>query len=112
MGGALSVLSAYDVNKYVKNKSISCVTFGSPPIGNLHFTKNFYNSIYKSYRVTNDYDIVPRIPIFNHVHGEIKLKVVDRDIINSKNMYKRLILPHKIECYVNILKKNVYIKKI
>lgn len=112
MGGALSVLSAYDVKKYVGNKSISCVTFGCPPVGNITFANNFYNNIYRSFRVTNDHDLIPCIPILRHVHGEIKLKVADTNIINSKNMYTRLVLPHKIECYVNILRTTNIIKRI
>lgn len=112
MGGSISTLAAYDIHKHFNNK-VSCITFGSPAVGNEAFVTKFNDCIKESFRITNRYDIVPTIPIYKHVNHEIKIGLVDNSIQRSYNIEKRIIKPHKIDYYVELLKnsKNNVIRK-
>lgn len=109
MGGSISTIAAYDVQMQLlsaskKNKkNISCVTFGSPPIGNTEFVKKYNSIIENSYRVTNNYDIIPSIPIYKHVKSHIPIIRIEERIDQSYNINKRYIKPHKIEHYIDLL---------
>jgi predicted lipase len=62
LGGALATLCAYDISKNMPNKAITCVTFGSPRVGNNVFKEEFDRNIYESYRVVNGVDLVTKLP--------------------------------------------------
>ena len=72
LGGALATLGAcYYSIKYPKIKT-SCVTFGSPRVGNNEFAKLFNKNVTESYRFVNDNDPVPCLPSslrYKHVNG-------------------------------------------
>ena len=72
LGGALATLgSCYYANKYPNIKT-SCVTFGSPRVGNRSFVKIFNKTVSESYRFVNDNDPVPCLPSrlrYKHVKG-------------------------------------------
>jgi hypothetical protein len=77
LGGALATLFASRFNS-----TQGVYTFGSPRVGNEVFKKNFHVKIY---RIVNNDDIVPRVPLpIRYVHvGE--LKFIDSDgIIRNK----------------------------
>lgn len=108
MGGSISTIAAYDVQMHLtasvtKSKNISCVTFGSPPIGNTEFVKKFNSIIENSYRVTNNYDIIPLLPMYKHVKSHIPIIRIEQRIDQSYNINKRYIKPHKIEHYIDLL---------
>ena len=77
LGGALATLFA---SRYESAQGV--YTFGSPRVGNKVFKKNFEVKIY---RIVNNEDIVPQVPLpIRYVHvGE--LKFIDSDgIIRNK----------------------------
>ena len=66
--GGSCVIAALEAS-YIDNcPPITVVTFGSPRVGNLKFTKLFNKRIHKSIRVVNDFDPVPRVFSFRFVH--------------------------------------------
>jgi len=60
MGGAISTLAAYKLARTSSN--ITCVTFGSPRVGNRAFIKNFNKIVTNSYRVVYRNDLVTKVP--------------------------------------------------
>jgi len=88
VGGALTTIAAIDLKLKFDIKVKNVYTFGSPRVGNLEFTKLFYKYIGNSFRMTNNNDIIPRLPLqekgFNHVSTEVWRISDDKDIINEK----------------------------
>eukprot|EP01060_Flectonema_neradi_P038381 TRINITY_DN8021_c0_g1_i1.p1 TRINITY_DN8021_c0_g1~~TRINITY_DN8021_c0_g1_i1.p1 ORF type:complete len:1353 (+),score=158.37 TRINITY_DN8021_c0_g1_i1:77-4135(+) len=76
LGGALSMLMAYWVRRYLHRKPL-VYTFGSPRVGNQTFQKIYDDSIPDTFRVVNQCDVVPHIPIamngmlFRHCGREV-----------------------------------------
>ncbi len=60
MGGAIATLAAYKLARTVPD--ITCVTFGSPRVGNRPFIKNFNSIVTDSYRVVYRNDVVTKWP--------------------------------------------------
>jgi len=64
MGGALSMLTLYDVSRaYGTALDVVCYTFGCPRVGNIAFTDRLRQYSNICYRVANSDDIVPNIPL-------------------------------------------------
>jgi hypothetical protein len=75
--GGSCVIAALEASFIENCPPITVVTFGSPRVGDLTFTSVFKKRIHKSYRVVNEYDPVPAVPLpirFKHVHGLNLLK--------------------------------------
>lgn len=74
LGGALSSLCALDL-AVTQNLPINIFNFGSPRVGNLNFFADFAYFVLSSYRMTNQKDIVPHLPLedfgFHHIATEI-----------------------------------------
>lgn len=60
MGGAIATLAAYKMASMVQD--ITCVTFGSPRVGNRKFIKRFNSRVTDSYRVVHRNDAVTKVP--------------------------------------------------
>ena len=60
MGGAIATLAAYKLARTVQ--SVTCVTFGSPRVGNRAFIKNFNKIVKSSYRIVYRNDVVTKFP--------------------------------------------------
>ena len=76
LGGALATLSALYFQCKYPDVGISCITFGSPRVGDAQFAKLFNEKVRISYRYVNDNDPVPCIPTswrFQHVKGLVWL---------------------------------------
>lgn len=76
LGGALATLASLYFSPNFTDKNISCVTFGSPRVGDSKFGELFNKYVNQSYRYVNDNDPVPCIPTtwrFIHVPGLIWL---------------------------------------
>jgi predicted lipase len=76
LGGAMATLCAMDLhlNKGIEN--IFLITFGSPRVGDSAFADAFDRVFAdKSWRVTNQHDVVPHVPLirmgFKHVATEV-----------------------------------------
>jgi hypothetical protein len=105
IGGALASIAALDLKLKFKIKVNNVYTFGSPRVGNLEFTKIFYKYIGNTFRLTNNNDIIPRLPLkekgFNHLSTEVWRKSDKINIIgntytncintNGFNEYKKCI---------------------
>ncbi|KAA8498137.1 Lipase [Porphyridium purpureum] len=96
LGGALATLFALDLK-------VSCgidsevYTFGQPRVGNKAFAR-FYNSeVPQTFRIINDWDVVPHLPLrkagFHHCGQEIwyRTRAQDDSKKAGKNMSKTLI---------------------
>lgn len=72
LGGALATISACYFSHVYPTLKVSCITFGSPRVGNNHFVNAFNSSVSESYRFVNDNDPVPCLPSrlrYKHVNG-------------------------------------------
>jgi len=103
LGGCIGTICAIDLFDYYNkhNYNFRCYTFGSPKIGNKNFA-NYYNSKIKySYRFVNKNDIFcffPPIFIYSHIGHTIYL---NNDEFN-------FIKQHRIDAYINNIKKMIY----
>lgn len=97
LGGALATICALDIkyNFYAKSVAplarVSCVTFGSPKVGNRAFVESFNKYHPISRRYTNKLDVVTALPLafwWSHVLRRFKL-----------NNYR-----HGIDNYIEALK--------
>lgn len=88
LGGALATIAALYFSTLFPSKKITCITFGSPKVGNARF-KSFFKSRVISIRMISDKDLIPKIslPSYKHVNGKVEI-----DSKNHKN-------PHSIETY-------------
>lgn len=72
LGGALATIAALYFSIKYPNLEISCLTFGSPRVGNSKFVQLFDSKVKHSFRYVNDNDPVPCIPTswrYQHVKG-------------------------------------------
>lgn len=81
LGGALATLAAaYFGYKHVR-KECSCITFGSPRVGDTLFAQYFDERVNVSLRYVNDNDPVPCLPTswrYKHVKG---LRWLNQDVV-------------------------------
>lgn len=61
-GGAIATIasSIYSLDKSLKE--ITCISFGSPRVGNKYFKAFFNNNVKNHFRITNSHDEVPLLP--------------------------------------------------
>ncbi|KAJ1979234.1 hypothetical protein H4R33_005768, partial [Dimargaris cristalligena] len=77
LGGAIANLAAFDYSSVYKGKKILAhhlVTFGSPPVGNREFVKQYNSRLIPSTLVTSGFDLVPNFHLrgtYLHVKNEI-----------------------------------------
>lgn len=72
LGGALATIASTYYGLKYPNTFITCITFGSPRVGDQKFANLFDNTVSNSIRVVNDNDPIPCIPTawrFRHVKG-------------------------------------------
>jgi hypothetical protein len=71
LGSSLATLCAADVAVGPPAKKVNLITFASPLVGNGDFTSAFSNAVASSWRIANEFDVVPRVPFpilgFRHV---------------------------------------------
>lgn len=76
-GGAIATLFGYLISLELGERQLQIVSFASPRIGNLAFKRDFNKRTnLKHWRITNQYDFVPKIPYFgfHHVGEQICIK--------------------------------------
>lgn len=84
LGGALATIGSLYYKFQYPEKNISCVTFGSPRVGDDQFVFYFNERIKNSLRYVNDNDPVPCLPTrwrFKHVDG---LQWLNQDKIQNE----------------------------
>lgn len=79
LGGALATLATLDiaVNAPAPYHNVTSYTYASPRTGNIAFASKYNQMVANTYRVANELDVVPRLPLFppyEHVMGEFDLK--------------------------------------
>ncbi|KAH8652855.1 Alpha/Beta hydrolase protein [Ilyonectria robusta] len=62
LGGALATLCALWCKIKWPDKDITCVTLGSPRVGNQHFVEEFTRRNIRCYRLVEQYDPIPTVP--------------------------------------------------
>lgn len=68
LGGALATLAAAITKSLVPKSEVSCVTFGSPRVGNSAFAAFFNEKVDKSVRYVNGNDAVTMAPRISYEH--------------------------------------------
>lgn len=74
LGGALATIAAPFLAELFPSKSIKCISFGAPRVGNHHFVEWFRDKVETNVRIVNEHDPVPHLPIglsFHHVSDGI-----------------------------------------
>lgn len=79
LGGSLATLATLDiaVNSSAPFHDPTVYTYASPRTGNVQFAAKYNQIVANTFRIANDLDIVPRLPLFppyEHVLGEFALK--------------------------------------
>ena len=99
LGGALATLAAVQFSKQYPDIIISCVTFGSPRVGNGKFAAMFNKCCRGSYRFVNEDDPVPMGPTplrFTHVKGgrwiDDEQLLLQKPWMRSLTFFKNLFL--------------------
>lgn len=120
-GGGIATIAALDFSYIYNDYDIKCYTFGAPIIGNSYFINEFNKRINKnksrnrsnSYRIINEYDIIPYLNLYennynnnnNNNEKEIRLKNVKRTPLIEiiKNIYEYIKTTHGITRYIKNL---------
>lgn len=99
LGGAIATICAYKIKEISKYHSVTCVTLGSPRVGDKIFCEKFNAVVDSSYRFVLDNDIVCKVPFpglleYGHVSTKIHLKTkkgmkhLHEKIIGSRNDHR------------------------
>jgi predicted lipase len=107
LGGALATLAAACCKSHYPNYIVSCVTFGSPRVGNLQFSKYFNDVLDLSKRIVYGDDILTKIPYYLYKHVDDKIEIGEHD----KSIIKRhlgTLTDNSIDKYVEWFSKNDY----
>lgn len=76
-GAALAVLCAIDLKYNFPRKDYEVIVFGCPRVGNNAFKKSYNLRLFKTMRIENRRDIVPKLPFaflgYRHVGARIKI---------------------------------------
>jgi hypothetical protein len=112
LGGALATLASYDFKlDYNDEVKVSCVSLGSPRVGNRWFAKDFNKMIDDTTRIVNGGDPVTQLPSwwhlrYWHVGGQLRVGKLPWAAV-----FKALISPkvsllgyHKCDNYIENLK--------
>lgn len=120
LGGALSLLNAYEAASTIPNLPISVISFGAPRVGNNAFRDELYHKGVKTLRVVVKQDLVPRMPgivfneglqkfdditgslewVYTHVGAELKLDVKSSPYL--KHGFNLLGF-HSLETYLHLV---------
>ncbi|XP_031285839.1 phospholipase A1-Igamma1, chloroplastic-like [Pistacia vera] len=120
LGGALSLLNAYEAATTFPNLFISVISFGAPRVGNIFFKEKLSELGVKTLRVVVKQDIVPKLPglVFNKIlrklnpiterlnwvyrHVGVQLKI-DKVISPYLKQDSDLSGSHNLELYLHVL---------
>ena len=121
LGAAVASIAAVHFALKMKDTPIHCFTVGSPRVGNDNFRLLFNNVVTEKYRIFNENDPVPMVPIshrFVHVDNGIcitdagEFKQVDQDdpwfirpFVSAQTVdFGNLIADHDCELYIKRLR--------
>ena len=109
LGGALCTLAAACCKSHYPNYIVSCITFGSPRVGNIEFSKYFNDIIDHSKRVVYGDDVLTKSPYYFYKHVGDKLEIGNHDSSIIKR-YFGTINDNNIDKYLDWFNKNNYLK--
>jgi len=98
-GAAQGTILSYLLSKIYKNKIIKLITFGSPKVGNYEWYKHFNkinNIIY--YRISNEGDIVTKIPNINYYHVGINIHLTNNNMYYNNDNGNDIIIEDDTNC--------------
>ena len=89
-GAALAILCAVDLEYNFPDKSYEVVVFGCPRVGNSAFKKSYNLRIFKTLRVENKNDIVPKVPFafLGYRHVGAKMTIGKNNFLRPFSMKK------------------------
>jgi predicted lipase len=108
LGGALATLAATCCKSHYPNYIVWCVTFGSPRVGNLEFSKYFNDVLDLSKRIVYGDDILTKIPYYFYKHVGDKVEIGEHD----RSIFKRYfgtLEDNNIDKYIECIVKNDYL---
>lgn len=93
LGGAISIIGAFEIKKEYPEMKVACVTFGCPRIGSKSFCDEFNRIIDCSQRYTYRYDHIPEVPFgFKHCGLHMPIyNVQNIDLEPEKNKFWKLL---------------------
>jgi predicted lipase len=68
LGGALATIAAPFLSDMFPAKTVKCISFGSPRVGNENFVKWFQSTVDSNVRIVNEHDPVPHLPLGSAYH--------------------------------------------
>lgn len=102
MGGSVSFLALdYVISQGESN--VQVFTYGSPPMADHVFCLNFEKCVPKSYRIVNQYDIVPNLPFPFHRHTHNKILIPSK--LLGQDIKTNIIKSHSISAYVSGIRR-------
>ncbi len=104
LGGPLAMLAAACCKAIFKGFKISCITFGSPKVGNKPFSRYFNENIDLSKRVVNGDDLFTKTSGFSYKHVCGKVQIGTQNPSYFKRLYGN-INDNNIDKYITILDK-------
>jgi hypothetical protein len=124
LGAAIATIAAAEVHQAYSNKQIHCHTFGCPRVGDFKFATWYDSNIKHNWRVFNEEDPVPLIPLsfrFQHVKNGLCMDddFIPRECKEDYPWYLRpfasigvldfqdLIRDHNCVQYIERLLKNI-----
>ena len=107
LGAACQTLCALDIKLSYPKVHVSCVSFGSPRVGNVEFCKQFNERIDVSYRCVYERDPITYTPTFvrfRHVKGMTKYNKNGTCVHDEKYIFPCgcCISHHSMESYCNV----------
>ena len=111
--GAISTLIAADLTSHFDNH-ISCITFGSPRVGNKHFSTFFNSNVDSSFRCVYELDPITFSPLpirFKHVRGHIFCNSQNISISNNFSKWNFCgcrIHHHSMDSYLSSIKHSFF----
>ncbi|KAJ0082739.1 hypothetical protein Patl1_11183 [Pistacia atlantica] len=104
LGGALSLLNAYEAATTFPNLFISVISFGAPRVGNIFFKEKLRVLEVKTLRVVVKQDIVPKLPRLNWVYRHVGVQLkIDKVVSPYLKQDSDLSGSHNLELYLHLL---------
>lgn len=105
LGATVCIFGALECSFMFPEKSITCITFGAPKIGDRKFCSLFERQVPDAFRVVNPGDVVPKIPtlFLYHTHGLWELTSENKDkapcLCDMWSYYYYIIRQHSLYTY-------------
>ena len=101
LGGALSTLVGLDISLNTSGIVPSIYTFASPKVGNSDFVNLFNKTISNSYRIVNDNDLIPEVPLklLNYRHVDSNFVLTSK----QNNTKDNVVANHHITTYIELI---------